>query len=86
MDAEIGLLRLDRVLHSTVYYPADYGFIPRTYEGQLPTHSLRHVRRLLEDYRVLETEQVAVDELQEPTGAVRIIAQTVGAASTSQAR
>jgi inorganic pyrophosphatase len=26
-------LRLDRVLHSTVYYPADYGFIPRTYCG-----------------------------------------------------
>ena len=31
MDKESGLLRLDRVLHSAVYYPADYGFIPRTY-------------------------------------------------------
>jgi len=31
MDKETGLLRLDRVLHSAVYYPADYGFIPRTY-------------------------------------------------------
>ena len=28
MDKETGLLRLDRVLHSAVYYPADYGFIP----------------------------------------------------------
>lgn len=31
LDKETGLLRLDRVLHSAVYYPADYGFIPRTY-------------------------------------------------------
>lgn len=31
MDKETGLLRLDRVLHSAVHYPADYGFIPRTY-------------------------------------------------------
>jgi inorganic pyrophosphatase len=31
LDKQTGLLRLDRVLHSAVYYPADYGFIPRTY-------------------------------------------------------
>ena len=31
LDKESGLLRLDRVLHSAVYYPADYGFLPRTY-------------------------------------------------------
>jgi inorganic pyrophosphatase len=31
LEKETGLLRLDRVLHSAVYYPADYGFIPRTY-------------------------------------------------------
>jgi inorganic pyrophosphatase len=31
LDKDTGLLRLDRVLHSAVYYPADYGFIPRTY-------------------------------------------------------
>jgi inorganic pyrophosphatase len=31
LDKETGLLHLDRVLHSAVYYPADYGFIPRTY-------------------------------------------------------
>jgi inorganic pyrophosphatase len=31
LDKESGLLRLDRALHSAVYYPADYGFIPRTY-------------------------------------------------------
>ncbi|HRW95821.1 MAG TPA: inorganic diphosphatase [Bacteroidales bacterium] len=31
LDKETGLLRLDRVLYSAVYYPANYGFIPRTY-------------------------------------------------------
>lgn len=51
LDKETGLLRLDRVLYSAVYYPADYGFIPRTYcddgdpldvlvLGQEPVHPL----------------------------------------------
>jgi inorganic pyrophosphatase len=31
MDKESGLLRLDRVLFSSVHYPANYGFIPQTY-------------------------------------------------------
>lgn len=31
LDKETGLLRLDRVLFSAVYYPANYGFIPQTY-------------------------------------------------------
>jgi inorganic pyrophosphatase len=33
LDKDTGLLRLDRVLYSAVYYPADYGFIPRTFCG-----------------------------------------------------
>lgn len=31
IDKESGLLRLDRILFSSVMYPANYGFIPRTY-------------------------------------------------------
>lgn len=31
LDKETGLLRLDRVLYSAVHYPADYGFIPRSF-------------------------------------------------------
>jgi inorganic pyrophosphatase len=30
LDEESGRLRLDRVLHSSVHYPTDYGFIPGT--------------------------------------------------------
>lgn len=31
VDKATGLLRLDRVLYSAVFYPANYGFIPRTH-------------------------------------------------------
>src|ERR1700754_4256815 len=31
VDKPTGLLRLDRVLYSAVFYPANYGFIPRTH-------------------------------------------------------
>ncbi|MEM1166941.1 MAG: inorganic diphosphatase [Planctomycetota bacterium] len=31
LDKATGMLRLDRVLSSAVYYPANYGFIPQTY-------------------------------------------------------
>lgn len=30
LDKETGLLRVDRVLYSSVMYPANYGFIPQT--------------------------------------------------------
>ena len=30
MDKETGLIKVDRILYSAVYYPANYGFIPRT--------------------------------------------------------
>jgi len=31
LDKETGLLIMDRVIYSSMYYPANYGFIPRTY-------------------------------------------------------
>lgn len=31
LDKESGLLKMDRVLYSSMYYPANYGFIPQTY-------------------------------------------------------
>lgn len=31
MDKETGMLKLDRVLYTSTHYPANYGFIPRTY-------------------------------------------------------
>ena len=55
IDKPTGLLMLDRVLYSSVHYPANYGFIPRTLGGdgdaldilvlmQEPLHPLTVVR------------------------------------------
>src|SRR3979409_2494412 len=30
LDKRTGLIKMDRVLYSAVYYPANYGFIPQT--------------------------------------------------------
>jgi len=30
LDKDTGLLKVDRVLYSSIHYPANYGFIPRT--------------------------------------------------------
>ncbi|GJL79298.1 MAG: inorganic pyrophosphatase [Nitrospinaceae bacterium] len=51
LDKPTGLIRVDRILYSSVQYPANYGFIPRTYAddndpldvlvlGQEPVHPL----------------------------------------------
>lgn len=35
LDKETGLIILDRILHTSTHYPANYGFIPRTYADDL---------------------------------------------------
>lgn len=35
LDKETGFLRLDRILYTSTHYPANYGFIPRTYGDDL---------------------------------------------------
>lgn len=55
LDKPSGMLRVDRVLYSSVHYPANYGFLPRTYcddgdpldvlvLGNEPVHPLSIVR------------------------------------------
>jgi len=37
LDKRTGLLKMDRILYSAVYYPANYGFIPQTFaEDDVP--------------------------------------------------
>ena len=31
LDKETGMLKLDRILYTSTHYPANYGFIPKTY-------------------------------------------------------
>ena len=35
LDKETGLMILDRILYTSTHYPANYGFIPRTYGDDL---------------------------------------------------
>lgn len=35
MDKDTGILKLDRILYTSTHYPANYGFIPRTYADDL---------------------------------------------------
>ena len=35
LDKETGILILDRILYTSTHYPANYGFIPRTYGDDL---------------------------------------------------
>ena len=35
LDKETGTLILDRILYTSTHYPANYGFIPRTYADDL---------------------------------------------------
>ena len=35
LDKQSGLLKMDRILYTSTHYPANYGFIPRTYADDL---------------------------------------------------
>ena len=134
LDKATGLLRVDRVLYSAVHYPANYGFVPRTYcddddpldalvlgeevvpgvllraraigvmrmrdeKGQddkiiaahvddpeyenlrdiseLQPHRLRELQRFFLDYKVLEGEEVVVEEPLGHAAALPIIEEAI---------
>jgi inorganic pyrophosphatase len=70
LDKRTGLLMLDRVLYSSVHYPANYGFIPQTHAGdgdpldvlvlmQEPLHPLTIVRaRAIGGFRMRDDKGV----------------------------
>jgi len=88
IDKESGLLKLDRVLYGAVHYPANYGFIPRTYcddgdaldvlvLGQEPVHPLT----------IVESRAVAVLRMRDDKGVDdKIIAVAVNDPAVSDIR
>ena len=70
IDKRTGLLMLDRVLYSSVHYPANYGFIPQTHAGdgdpldvlvlmQEPVHPLTIVRaRAIGGFQMIDDKGV----------------------------
>src|SRR6185437_11525161 len=90
LDKDSGLLRLDRVLYSSVRYPANYGFIPRSYcddgdpldvlileLGEAPSHVMAEINRFFLDYKVLEEKEVLVEPFEGREKALKVIAQAL---------
>src|SRR5512144_2831536 len=69
LDKETGLLRLDRTLYSAVYYPADYGFIPRTYcdDGD-PLDALVLGQQPVQPLTIVEARAVGVMRMRDEKG------------------
>ena len=135
LDKESGLLKLDRVLYSAVHYPANYGFVPRSFcddgdpldalvltqepvnpltlvearaigvmrmrddkgiddkiiavckgdpafdeikaHTDLPSHTLRQIKRFFQDYKILENKEVVVDEIMDKDEAVKVLRESL---------
>ena len=69
LDKETGLLKLDRVLYSAVHYPADYGFIPRSYcdDGD-PLDALVLSQEPVHPLTIVEARAVGVMRMRDDKG------------------
>jgi inorganic pyrophosphatase len=69
LDKETGLLRLDRVLFSAVHYPANYGFIPRTFcdDGD-PLDALVLGQEPLHPLTIVEARAIGVMRMRDEKG------------------
>ncbi len=69
LDKDTGFLRLDRVLYSAVHYPANYGFIPRTYcdDGD-PLDALVLGQEPVQPLTVMEARAIGVMRMRDEKG------------------
>jgi inorganic pyrophosphatase len=69
LDKETGLLRLDRVLHSAVHYPANYGFIPRTFcDDWDPLDALVLGQEPVDPLTIVEARAIGVMRMRDDKG------------------
>jgi len=69
LDKETGLLKLDRVLYSAVHYPANYGFIPRTYcEDGDPLDALVLGQEAVVPLTIIEARAIGVMRMRDEKG------------------
>ena len=69
LDKSTGFLRLDRVLYSSVHYPANYGFIPRTYcEDGDPLDALVLGQEPVHPLTIVEARAIGVMRMRDDKG------------------
>lgn len=64
IDKESGLLKLDRIIFSSFYYPCNYGFIPQTYgEDKDPLDILVITSQPIQALTLMEAKVVGVMQM-----------------------
>jgi inorganic pyrophosphatase len=69
LDKESGLLRVDRILFSAVHYPANYGFVPRTYcdDGD-PLDILVYCQEVIQPLAIMRAKVIGVMMMRDDKG------------------
>jgi inorganic pyrophosphatase len=69
LDKLTGLLRVDRILFAAVHYPANYGFVPRTYcdDGD-PLDILVYCQEPIEPLSVMQAKVIGVMKMRDDKG------------------
>jgi len=80
LDKPSGLLRLDRVLYSAVVYPANYGFVPRTYcEDGDPLDVLVFGQEPVTPLTIVDVRAIGVMQMRDDKGVDdKLLAVSVG--------
>jgi inorganic pyrophosphatase len=69
LDKASGLLRVDRILFSAVHYPANYGFVPRTYcdDGD-PLDILVYCQEQIVPLAIMQAKVIGVMRMRDDKG------------------
>src|SRR5262245_45783706 len=69
LDKKTGLLKVDRILWSAVHYPANYGFIPRTFCGDGdPLDVLVLCQEPVEPMCIMRSRAIGVMQMKDDKG------------------
>ena len=76
LDKETGMLKLDRVLFTSTHYPANYGFIPRTFadDGD-PLDVLVLCSETIQPMTLVECKPIGVLNMVETTAVTKKLLQ-----------
>src|SRR3569623_133420 len=91
-DKKSGALFVDRILHTPMRYPANYGFVPHTLSPDvgerqdLPSIVLQQIEHFFKHYKDLESEKwVRIGSWGDAEEARRIVLEAIEAAKAAKA-